>query len=182
MTELAPSAAAEWREPNSLLPLRWGSYSGRQLVGAALVLLGAFLIVQTTAYTTLIGWLGSAMHVAGWAILPARGGRRVLAAPLSMLAFWLMLLGPNLAWLTSASLALWLLVRRRPGIAYVIVPLPALIAVAGLVVFGPFLNRTAFYAVVFAVAAACAWAARNIAVRERTRSIGSKGEKPDFPR
>ena len=165
-----------------MLPLRWGSYPTRQLAGSALIIVGAFLIVQTTAYTLLLGWLGSALHVVGWAILPARGGRRVLAAPLSMLVFWFMLLGPSVAWLTSASLALWLLVRRRPGIAYVVVPLPALLAIVGLVIFGQFVERLLLYSIVFAAAAACAWAAKGIAVRENGRSPARSGRKPRFPR
>jgi hypothetical protein len=159
-----------WREPTLRLPLRWGGYRSRLIAGGSLLAVGALLIVQTTAYTTTLGWLGAVVHLVGWVILPARGGRRSIAAPASLLSFVLMLIGPPLVWLTAIPLALWLLVRERPGIAYVLVPLPALCTAVALVVFGAFVPKVALFVVVLAVAVLCAWAARGIALRERGRS------------
>lgn len=158
-----------WREPTADLPLRFGSYRGRLATGGALLVTGALLIVQTTAYTTGLGWLGAVLNIAGWSVLPARGGRRALAAVAGVMTFVVMLIGPALLPLTSLALALWLLVRERPGISYLVVPLPALCAIAGLVVFGPFVSKLALFIGVALIAVACGWAARGIAVRERRR-------------
>lgn len=158
-----------WSEPTLRLPLRFGTALPRLIVGGGLLSIGAILIVQSTAYTIALGWLGALIHVVGWAILPARGGRRLLAATASSLSFVLMLIGPPLVWLTAIPLALWLLVRERPGITYVLVPLPALCTAVALVIFGPFVPKIELFIAVFAVAVLCAWGARAIAVREHGR-------------
>ncbi len=105
-------------EPNAWLPLRWSSYRPRQLAGVVLLTGGAALLLPTTAYTLQLGMLGAAAHVAGWLVLPAPGWRRLLAAGASLAAHLLMLLGSQFAWLMAVPLALWFLVRRRPGRVY----------------------------------------------------------------
>ncbi|BDI23806.1 hypothetical protein [Herbiconiux sp. L3-i23] len=167
---MTPPPPPVWREPTLRLPLRWGGYRSRLVAGGILLAVGALLIVQTTAYTTTLGWLGAVVHFSGWVILPARGGRRSIAAPASLLSFVLMLIGPPLVWLTAIPLALWLLVRERPGITYVLVPLPALCTAVALVLFGAFVPKLGLFIGVFAVAVLCAWAARSIALRERSSS------------
>jgi hypothetical protein len=137
---------SSWHEPTAALPLRFGSYRGRLAVGT-----------------------GAVASIVGWTVLPARGGRRAFAAAAGVMTFVVMLIGPALLWLTSVALALWLLVRQRPGISYLVVPIPALAAVAGLVVFGTFVSKLALFSAVAAIAVGCAWAARDIAIRERRR-------------
>lgn len=124
----------------------------------------------------MFGWLGAILHVTGWAILPARGGRRVLAAALSVLTFVTMLAGTSLVWLSFIPFALWLLVRQRPGITYFLTLVPAGVALLALAIFGPFAEKQFLFAIVLASAVAAAWAARAIAIRER-RS-GKPGSRP----
>jgi hypothetical protein len=156
-------------DPTSRLPLRWGDHDSRLVAGGALVIGGALLVLQTTAYTTAFGWLGTAIHLAGWAILPARGGRRLLAACASIVALLLMLTGPALVWLVSIPVALWLLVRERPPICYLLVPLPGLAGVLVLGFFGQFVPRLPFYAFVFSVGVLTVWFASVLSDREHRR-------------
>src|SRR4051812_18180515 len=81
-------------EPNASLPLRWSRYGIRQPAGLALIVVGAGLVLPTTAYTLPLGLLGAAVHAAGWLILPAPGGRRLLAAVASVAALLMMTLVP----------------------------------------------------------------------------------------
>jgi drug/metabolite transporter (DMT)-like permease len=152
-------------EPNASLPLRWSRYGVRQTAGLLLILVGAVLVLPTTAYTLPLGLLGAAAHASGWLILPAPGGRRLLAAVVSVSAVLLMMLVPQLAGLMAVPLALWFLVRRRPSRVY---PLALAPAVAGVLVAqaaGPFGARLPALAVAAAAAVAAAWAASALSVR-----------------
>jgi hypothetical protein len=57
-------------------------------------------------------------HVAGWSVLPSAGWRRVVAAPFSTLAMWLLLTGPRFVGVLVISYLAWLLVRHRPILSY----------------------------------------------------------------
>ncbi|BDZ44962.1 hypothetical protein [Naasia aerilata] len=138
----------------------------RQPLGLILLVCGAAMVLPMTAATAELGLVGSAVHAAGWLILPARGGRRVLAALACLLSLYLMLLGPQLAALMAVPLALWFLVRRRPAKAY---PLTLAPAVAGLLltqVTGPYGARIPVLAATAAVAVGAAWVASRFSIRE----------------
>src|SRR6478609_6474614 len=66
-----------WREPVTLLPLVWGTYRGRYLVGLALVLGGALLVQTGSVYVPQVMLLGMGGHLLGWWILPGKGWRRI---------------------------------------------------------------------------------------------------------
>ncbi len=165
-------------EPNASLPLRWSRYRPRQVAGVVLIVVGAALFVPTTAYTLPLGLLGAALHVHGWIVLPAPGGRRLLGAGAGLTTLLLALLGSQLAWLMAVLLALWFLVRRRAARAYPLVLAPA---ITGFVIgqaAGPFGSRISAFAVTGAVAVAAAWAAAVL----QWRSSGSiSRNSPDRP-
>ena len=113
-----------WREPASLLPLRWGAYRPRLIVGLAMLVVGTACVLGTTTYSLTLLLIGSLMQPAGWAVLPSTIGRRV-AVPLPVLGFtWLMLGGSGFAWCYAVVLAAWLLVRLRPLPSFAVLVLP----------------------------------------------------------
>lgn len=139
MTDPAAAAARTGRwEPNTALPLRWGGYRSRQLAGLVLICLGGLLILPANAATVELAFVGSAIHGAGWLILPAPGWRRVWAVGPSLLALWLTILGARTLFLLAVPLLLWLVVRRRRLPSYGVVALPVLANFLGLSWFGPF--------------------------------------------
>jgi hypothetical protein len=149
----------------------------RQPLGLILLVCGAAVVLPMTASTAELGLLASAVHAAGWLILPAPGGRRMLAAIGSLLSLYLMLLGSQLAALMAVPLALWFLVRRRPGRSY---PLALAPAAAGLLLTqlaGPYGARLPVLAATAAVAVAAAWAAARFSIRELSRPI--RENQPD---
>ncbi|AAT89691.1 hypothetical protein ATY41_00410 [Leifsonia xyli subsp. xyli] len=118
------SASGLWREPASLLPLRWGAYRPRLVAGIAMIMTGSACVLATTAYSLPFLLAGSLLQLAGWAVLPATLGRRV-AVPLPVLRFsWLMLGGAQFAWCYAVPLAAWLLVRIRPLPSYAALAVP----------------------------------------------------------
>ena len=113
-----------WREPASLLPLRWGAYRPRLIVGLSMLVVGTACVLGTTTYSLTLLLIGSLMQPAGWAVLPSTIGRRV-AVPLPVLGFtWLMLGGSGFAWCYAVVLAAWLLVRLRPLPSFAVLVLP----------------------------------------------------------
>lgn len=123
-------AVPDWSEPASVLPLRWGAYRPRLVVGLVLLVVGTACILATTAYSLPLLLVGSLMQPAGWAVLPSTIGRRV-AVPLPVLGFsWLMLGGSGFAWCYAVVLAAWLLVRLRPLPSFAVLLLPILWSVA----------------------------------------------------
>jgi len=112
------------RAPAAAVPLRWGRYGDRVAWGLALVIAGAVAIAGSSALWPWLPVLGVVAHVAGWAILPAAGWRRVTAAGVATPATLLLLAGPHwIGGLVVGSLA-WLLVRHRPPIAWTTALLP----------------------------------------------------------
>src|SRR3954447_2952196 len=111
-------------EPTSRLPLAWGDYSGRYVVGIALLLAGAALVAQTTAQTLALGLVGSAVHLAGWVVQPGRPAARAAVAVPSMLFCWCTITGPKTMWLPAFGLRCCLRVRRPPPVTYWTLALP----------------------------------------------------------
>ena len=97
-------------EPTSRLALTWGDYRGRYVVGVALLIAGAALVSQTTAVTLSLGLLGSAVHLAGWAVQPGRPLARAAVAVPSLIFCWCTITGPKTMWLLAFVLPCWLLV------------------------------------------------------------------------
>ncbi|UAJ78682.1 hypothetical protein IT072_15785 [Leifsonia sp. ZF2019] len=158
-----------WREPASLLPLRWGSYRPRLAVALAMLVVGSACVLATTAYSLPLLLVGSLLQPAAWAVVPSTIGRRVAVA-LPVLGFtWLMLGGSSFAWCYAVTLAAWLLVRLRPLVSFAVLLLP----LASSLVLPLFVTTyeqgwiTIVTSTVVIVAAA--WVARGIAVRWDSR-------------
>jgi hypothetical protein len=104
--------------------LRWGTTRERLILGLALIFGGGLGLQGASPYILWLLLAGAVAHAAGWAILPADGWRRIVAAIASSIVIWVLLTGPQSLWLLTASLAGWLLVRRRPWRAWPVLALP----------------------------------------------------------
>ena len=111
-------------EPTRRIPLRWGTYESRYLGGLLYLAAGTVILISTNTYTIGFLLLGTLAHCFGWAILPATGARRLWAFWPSLLAIWLMLTGPQILFVMTATLLGWLLVRERPLRTYVVLLFP----------------------------------------------------------
>lgn len=119
MPEVA--APLRWREPTSLVRLRWGGYRSRSLGGLLLVVAGGVAVAgggATSPFASALLFLGSVTHVAGWAVLPSAGWRRVWALIPSTVTMWVLLAGPTALWVLVLPYLGWLLVRHRPVASY----------------------------------------------------------------
>lgn len=158
---------AGWREPASLLPLRWGSYRGRYLGGLALAFVGGLLIQLTSTYSLVVLPIGFFLHVVGWCILPGVGWRRVLGSAASALIMIVLLNGAQATPFLAATLAAWLLVRQRPLISYTVVAIPP---VGGLLLAQAFPDYgwgVVVLPIAGALLAAAAWLGRSLAAMSR---------------
>ena len=111
-------------EPTRLLPLRWGAYVDRYVLGLAMILGGGLALQGANPHILPLLLSGTIMHAAGWAILPAGGWRRVLGALVGTAQIWLMLIGATAVWTFVLPFVAWLLVRHRPWRSYVTVLFP----------------------------------------------------------
>ncbi|MGO4534570.1 hypothetical protein [Leifsonia sp. 2MCAF36] len=161
-----PSArSALWVEPASRLPLRWGGYRARLLIGLGMIVVGTACILGTTTYSLPLLLVGSLMQPAGWAVVPSTIGRRVAVA-LPVLGFtWLMLGGSGFAWCYAVPLAAWLLVRLRPVPAFAALALPIGWSVVIPLLVRDYQEGWVTIATSTVIIVAAAWAARWIAVR-----------------
>jgi len=157
-----------WREPASLLPLRWGSYRGRCLGGLGLAFAGGLLIQLTSAYSLGVLPIGIFLHVAGWCILPGIGWRRVLAAGVSALMMIVLLNGAQATPFLAVTLAVWLLVRQRPVLSYVVVAIPPVGGLLLAQVFPDYGWGVVVLPIAGALLAGAAWLARSLAAMSRT--------------
>ena len=154
-----------WQEPTARLRLRWGNYRVRYFGAIALIVAGALVLQAGSAYADYLIVLGAGAHIAGWAILPARGASRAAVAVPSALLVGALLLGSVAAVLLVGPLALWLLVRQRPGASYLATLLPV---VSGLVLaqfYPQYGDGVIVVGVSLVVIVGSAWIARGIAVR-----------------
>jgi hypothetical protein len=115
--------------PDALV-LRWGRAADRVGMGAVLAIAGAVAIAGSTVYVPWLAILGTLAHVAGWAVLPAPGPRRVVAAILSTVAVWALLIGPHASAIVAVSFLCWMLARRRRPLAWLTALLPAVAGIA----------------------------------------------------
>lgn len=101
-------------DPASLLPLRWGRYRDRIAIGLVLIAGGLMQLQGAITYDLIPLIWGSAAHMAGWLIMPARGWRRLVPLLPSTLVVWLLLAGPAAVITLIVPFLCWLLVRHRP--------------------------------------------------------------------
>lgn len=106
------------------MQLRWGTTRERLVLGLALIVGGGLGLQGASPYILWLLLAGAVAHAGGWAILPGDGWRRIVAAIASSIVIWLLLTGPQSVWVLTASLAGWLLVRRRPWQAWFVLVLP----------------------------------------------------------
>lgn len=176
--------ADTWREPTATLPLRWGTWSARSWGGLWLIIGGGVAIAGSSAanpFTLLLAAMGAAAHVIGWAIMPARGWRRVAVMVPSTFAMVALLPGPGYLTVLVVPFLAWLLVRHRPLRVY---PLAAFVVATGIVlarIFPDYDGMPTAAAVALFVVVGAAWAARAVhaagarlrRTSRRTRSISS---------
>lgn len=158
-----PRADARWREPTSLLPLRWGTYRGRYLAGLLLIVGGAVELQGSNTWTLPLLLIGATAHAVGWSIMPARGWRRIVAVLPSSGIIWLLLTGPFSMWLLSVIFIGWLLVRHRPLRSYLTVLFPIANGVIIPRFFSEYSQMVPALAISIAVFVASAWLARLLA-------------------
>ncbi|MEP6482012.1 MAG: hypothetical protein ABJA94_08410 [Rhodoglobus sp.] len=169
-----------WREPASLLPLHWGHYRDRYILGLVLIVGGAIQLQGSNTYTVPFLLIGTAAHATGWSIMPARGWRRLLAVIPATSQIWFVLTGPMSMWTLVVPYICWLVVRHRPAAAYVTVLLPL---ANGIIVSQYFTEYSAMPVVLsisMAVFVASAWLARSIAkfIAQRTETVALPSPSP----
>ena len=162
--------ASRFTEPTRFLPLRWGNYTDRYLIGLLLIIGGGVQLQGSNTWTLPLLLIGTVAHATGWAIMPAAGWRRMLAVVPATAQLWILLTGPLAVWSFVVPYACWLLVRHRPGRSYVTVLFPL---ASGFVLpqfFQEYPGMLPALAISLAVVVASAWAARLLAASpERTR-------------
>src|SRR5689334_3385893 len=102
------------RAPTAELPLRWGRHGDRVALGSALIIGGAVAVAGADVFVLWLGAIGVLAHVAGWAILPADGWRRIVAAAVSTPMALLLIAGPHYLGVLVVGYLAWLLARHRP--------------------------------------------------------------------
>ncbi len=161
--EPAVGSTQSWREPTSLIPLKWGTYRERYVAGLILIVSGTLALQASNIYAVWFFVQGPIALVIGWSIMPARGWRRILAASLGLFQAIALLSGPQSVWTLAIPFALWLSVRHRPGRSYLTVLFPL---ACGIIV-AQFLEEYGGMPVALAISAvvlvASAWTARLIA-------------------
>ncbi len=125
------------------------------------------LILATNTYAIFFLLIGTIAHVGGWLILPARGSRRMIAAWPSLLASYVLLVGPQVLWILAVPLLGWLLVRERPLRSYVVLLFPI---AAGVILgnyFHLFSDEPIALAIAAPITAGSAWLAALLAKPRR---------------
>lgn len=150
-------------EPTRLLPLRWGHYVDRYVLGLALMLGGGIGLQGANPRILPLLLAGTVMHATGWAILPARGWRRVLGALVGTAQIWLLLIGPAAVWTLVLPFLAWLLVRQRPLRSYVAVLFPLAAGILVPQVSAEYTFQPYALVIGLAVVVGAAWIARLIA-------------------
>jgi hypothetical protein len=170
-----------WTEPTRRLPLRWGAYVDRYVLGLALILGGGLGLQGANPRILPLLLAGTVMHAAGWIILPAGGGRRVLGAIVGTAQIWLLLIGPPAVWTLVLPYLAWLAVRHRPWRSYVTVlfPLATGILMPQLVIEYQF--QPVALPIALAVVVASAWIARAIASSAPPRTVDAAAPQANTP-
>lgn len=160
-----------WVEPSRALVLRWGHYNDRYVLGLVLIIGGGIQLEGSNTWTLPLLLIGTIAHATGWAIMPARGWRRMLAVVPATGQLWLLLTGPLSVWTFVIPYLCWLLVRHRPARSYITVLFPLANAFVLPRFFTEYSDMLPALAISLAVFVASAWLARMIAASpERTRA------------
>lgn len=158
-------AETSWREPASLLPIRWGSYRVRYGVGLALVIGGCLLVQSGSVYVPQLMLAGMGAHLAGWWILPGKGARRTIISLPSLTCVMLILNGAAAMVFLLIPLAGWLWLRQRPARSYIVLALPAISAYLLTLFFAQYGSGALVLLITGIVVAGSAWFARFLASR-----------------
>lgn len=163
-----------WREPSSLLPLRWSSYRTRYLAGLSLAVVGGLIVQVTSTYSLGVLPIGLFLHILGWCILPGIGWRRVIGAAISALTTILLLNGATSMVFLTMPLAAWLFLRQRPLASYAALIVPAIAAYILAQAFPEYGWGALVLAIAGIVLAGAAWLGRSLAVISRRRTAKSR--------
>lgn len=133
------------------------------MAGGILIVAGAVAVAGSNTYVLLLMLAGLLAHVAGWAVMPADGWRRVVAVVISTPAALMLLTGPHFIAVLVLPYVGWLLVRHRPLRSYptVIFVLAGAIVVAQL--FPDYSGMLPALGIEFVVILGSAWVARAVA-------------------
>jgi len=167
---LARSDRGGWVEPTSLLPLRWGGYRERWIGGLVLIVAGGIHIQATNTWSLPFLLVGTLASVAGWSIMPATGGRRILAIVLAVGPVWVLLTGPQSVWALVGPFLGWLVVRHRPLPSSIAVVFPLASGVIIPQYLSEYSGMTLALSISIGVVVASAWIARLIAQSARIPS------------
>jgi hypothetical protein len=169
--------ARGFSEPTRRIPLRWGTYESRYVGGILYLVAGVAILLSTNTYT--IGFLlvGTVAHCFGWAVLPARGSRRLWAFWPSLIATFFMLTGPQILFVMALTLLGWLLVRERPLRSFVVLVFPVASGVIMAYSFHSNHDMPLGLAVETAVTVASAWLARYLAATRPRQAAENSGER-----
>lgn len=107
----------EPRRPRTAAQLRWA-------VGTVALFTGAVAIQLTSTFSLTFLWVGTALLLFGWLILPGALWRRILVIIPAIAATWLLRGGPDFTVCSTLLVAAWLLVRHRPPLSYLSVVVP----------------------------------------------------------
>lgn len=154
-----------WREPTSTLHLNWGGYRERYVFGLMLIVGGGVQLQGSNTYTLPLLLIGTAAHITGWSIMPARGWRRLAVVVPATGEIWLLLTGPQSMWTLVIPYLCWLLVRHRPPAAYLTVLFPLANGFIVAQFFGEYSGMLPALVISMAVFVGAAWLARLIAAR-----------------
>jgi hypothetical protein len=152
-----------WHEPTSLLALTWGTYLDRYVIGLVLIIGGSIHLLGANTWTLPILVTGAVAALVGWAILPSKGSRRIVAVGPGMIASLALLTGPLSIWVLALSFVSWMLVRHRPARSYLVVVFPIATGVILPQYFSDFSGMLPALGIGGAVLVASAWIARMIA-------------------
>jgi len=159
-----------WREPTSLLPLRWGDAATRWWAGCWWIVGGGLAIAGSNTFSLWVLGIGTLFSVAGWCVLPSAGWRRTVAVGPAVLAMWLLLTGPRFVIVLVIPYLCWLLVRHRPWVTvFTAIPVVAIALLVGEVFGGDYSRMLEALGVVAVTMVASGWAAGLIA-----RRLGSR--------
>lgn len=168
---MASEPAPGFIEPTRSLPLRWGNYTDRYLIGLVLIVGGGIQLQGSNTWTLPLLLIGTAAHATGWAILPATGWRRIVAVVPATGQLWLLLTGPLSVWTLVVPYLCWLLVRHRPARSYFTGVLPLASGVILPQFFREYSGMLPALAISLAVLVGSAWLARMLAASPaRTRA------------
>jgi len=178
-----PRRALRWGgfpEPTRRVALRWGTYESRYIGGILYIVAGLAILLSTNTYTIGFLLLGTLAHCFGWAILPAKGSRRLWAFWPSLLGGLLMLTGPQVMFVMAATLLGWLLVRERPLRSFVVLLFPIASGVIMAYSFHSNHDTPLALAIESVVVVASAWLARYLATTRRPQNPRKVAIDPPF--